>query len=198
MKIERNGVYLDTFMSHTTLLSQRSGAPSAISNTYLTTTSKLANSASKVRIVTSHPSPSLAWSYLASPAKIQAVRQVKQDNPLSKYPKWRDAEYRRAYLLASIEQGIAWQIKTNRNARGLSQTDLANALGTKQSAVSRLEDPSYGGYTLDTLVSVAQAFDCAVSLRFVPYSALARESQDLSPEALYAAPYPEEISTSKA
>lgn len=198
MKIERNGVYLDTFMSYTTLLSQRSGAPSAISNTYLTTTSKLANSASKVRIVTSHPSPSLAWSYLASPAKIQAVRQVKQDNPLSKYPKWRDAEYRRAYLLASIEQGIAWQIKTNRNARGLSQTDLANALGTKQSAVSRLEDPSYGGYTLDTLVSVAQAFDCAVSLRFVPYSVLARESQDLSPEALYAAPYSEEISTSKA
>ena len=175
MKIERNGVYLDTFMSHTTLLSQRSGAPSAISNTW-----------------------GLFFLVVSRLKKVQEVSQVKPVNPLSKYPKWSDAEYRRAYLLASIEQGIAWQIKTNRNARGLSQTDLANALGTKQSAVSRLEDPSYGGYTLDTLVSVAQAFDCAVSLRFVPYSALARESQDLSPEALYAAPYPEEISTSKA
>ena len=74
--------------------------------------------------------------------KVQEVNQAKPVNPLSKYLKWRDAENRRAYLLASIEQGIAWQIKTNRTARGLSQADLAGALGAEQSAVSRLEDPA--------------------------------------------------------
>ena len=125
--------------------------------------------------------------------KVQEVSQVKPVNPLSKYPKWRDAEYRRAYLLASIEQGIAWQIKTNRTARGLSQADLAGALGAEQSAVSQLEDPACGGYTVDTLLKLAEAFDCALSLRFVPFSELACESQDLSPQALYAAPYSEEI-----
>ena len=128
--------------------------------------------------------------------KVQEVSQAKPVNPLSKYPKWRDAEYRRAYLLASIEQGIAWQIKTNRNARGLSQTDLAGALGTEQSAVSQLEDPACGDYTVDTLLKLAEAFDCALSVRFVPFSELACESQDLSPQALYAAPYSEEILTS--
>lgn len=128
--------------------------------------------------------------------KVQKVSQAKPVNPLSKYPRWRDAEYRRAYLLASIEQGIAWQIKTNRNARGLSQTDLAGALGTEQSAVSQLEDPACGDYTVDTLLKLAEAFDCALSVRFVPFSELACESQDLSPQALYAAPYSEEILTS--
>ena len=125
--------------------------------------------------------------------KVQEVSQVKQVNPLSKYPKWGDAEYRRAYLLASIEQGIAWQIKTNRTARALSQADLADALGVEQSAVSQLEDPAYGGHTVDTLIKLAEAFDCALSLKFVPFSALARDGRDLSPQALYAAPYSEEI-----
>jgi len=128
--------------------------------------------------------------------KVQEVSQAKPVNPLSKYPKWGDAEYRRAYLLASIEQGIAWQIKTNRTARGLSQADLADALGVEQSTVSQLEDPAYGGYTVDTLLKLAEAFDCALSLRFVPFSELACESQDLSPQALYAAPYSEENLTS--
>jgi transcriptional regulator with XRE-family HTH domain len=128
--------------------------------------------------------------------KVQEVSQTKPVNPLSKYPKWGDAEYRRAYVLTSIEQGIAWQIKTNRTARGLSQADLAGALGVEQSAVSQLEDPACGGYTVDTLIKLAEAFDCAVSLRFVPFSELARESQDLSPQALYAAPYSEETPTS--
>lgn len=125
--------------------------------------------------------------------KVQEVSQVKQVNPLSKYPKLGDAEYRRAYLLASIEQGIAWQIKTNRTARALSQADLADALGVEQSAVSQLEDPAYGGHTVDTLIKLAEAFDCALSLEFVPFSALARDGRDLSPQALYAAPYSEEI-----
>lgn len=110
-------------------------------------------------------------------------------SPLARYPAWQDSEYRKAYLTASIEQGLAWQIRANRKARGLSQEDLAKFLGTQQSAVSRLEDPEYGAHSLDTLISIANVFDCALSVRFIPYSALARESEDLSPEALFAAPF---------
>lgn len=113
-------------------------------------------------------------------------------NPLTRYPAWRDPEYRKAYLTASIEQGLAWQIRANRKARDLSQEELARLLGTQQSAVSRLEDPEYGAHSLDTLISIANVFDCALSVRFIPYSALARESEDLSPEALFAAPFSDE------
>lgn len=84
---------------------------------------------------------------------------------------------------------MAWQIKVNRQVRGLSQGELAQILGTRQSAVSRLEDPSYGAHSLETLISVAKAFDCALSVRFVPYSELAKQSADLSPEALVVEPF---------
>lgn len=96
-------------------------------------------------------------------------------------------------MAASIEQGVAWQIKVNRQVRGLSQEDLATLLSTKQSAISRLEDPSYGAHSLETLMSVANAFDCALSVRFVPYSELARQSEDLSPEALLVEPFDVEV-----
>lgn len=119
-----------------------------------------------------------------------ATRRSRQTSPLAaRLEKWKDKEYRHGYMVASIEQGVAWQIKVNREVRGLSQGDLASLLGTGQSAISRLEDPTYGAYSIDTLVKIADSFDCALSVRFVPYSELARQSADLSPEALIAEPF---------
>ncbi|MGO4764916.1 multiprotein-bridging factor 1 family protein [Cupriavidus sp. 2KB_3] len=102
---------------------------------------------------------------------------------------WDEVEYRQAYLEESIEQGVAWQIRANRQCRGMSQRQLADAIGTQQSAVSRLEDPMSGLPNIETLIKIAHALDCALSVRFISYRQLAIESEDLSPEALYAAPY---------
>lgn len=112
---------------------------------------------------------------------------------LSLKPQWSDREYREAYLEASIEQGIAWQIKINRQKRNLTQRDLANALKTKQSAISRLEDPEHGAYSLKTLIEIAKAFDCALSVKYIPYSRLAEESYLLSEEDQLALPYSAEV-----
>ena len=117
---------------------------------------------------------------------------------LSLKPQWSDQEYREAYLEASIEQGIAWQIKINRQKRDLTQRDLANMLNTKQSAISRLEDPEHGAYNLKTLIEIGKAFDCALSIKYIPYSRLAEESYFLSEEDQFALPYSteaKEIST---
>lgn len=122
--------------------------------------------------------------------------QLEQPAPrhyLSKRTKWRSMEYRHAYMEAAIEQGIAWQIKFNRERRSLSQSALADMIGSHQSAISRIEDPSYGRHSLDTLVKIANAFDCALQVRLIPYSKLAQDSGDLSPASLYAAPYSEEL-----
>ena len=108
--------------------------------------------------------------------------------------KWRNTEYRRAYMEAAVEQGIAWQIKINRERSQLGQSQLGEMIGTSQPGVSRLEDPSYGRHSLDTLMKIANAFDCALQVKFVPYSKLARESHDLAPEFMYAVPYSVEIS----
>jgi transcriptional regulator with XRE-family HTH domain len=95
---------------------------------------------------------------------------------------------------AAVEQGIAWQIRVNRTQRGMSQADLGGKIGSTQSAISTAEDPCSGKPSLDTLIQIAQVFDCALQVRFIPYSRLAMESEDLSPEALYAAAYDEEQS----
>ena len=112
---------------------------------------------------------------------------------LVKRPKWQDKEYRDAYMEASIEQGIAWQIRTNRCLRGITQTDLAKAIGTKQSAISRLEDPTYGAHSLETLVAIAKNFDCALTVKFISFSHLAYESERLGESDLYAATFTEEM-----
>ena len=120
------------------------------------------------------------------------VKSMSPKQWLAKYTKWRKVEYRHAYMGSAIEQGIAWQIRINREGRKMSQRDLASKIGSRQSAISRAEDTSYGRHRLETLVKIANAFDCALQVRFVPYSSLARDSDDLSRAALYAPSYLEE------
>lgn len=94
---------------------------------------------------------------------------------------------------ASVEQGIAWQIRANRKAKGWTQEQLALTLETTQSGISRLEDPEYGTHSIDTLLKLANAFDCALSVRFIAYSRLAEESVDLSEANLVAKGFDEEV-----
>lgn len=137
------------------------------------------------------PSPANALS-----VKVQEVAQETisypiaplsfEGHPLRARREWLDPEFRQGYMEASVEEGIAWQIKANRRGRKISQKELAVRIGSKQAAISRLEDPTYGKYSLETLIKVAHAFDCALSVRFISYAKLAIESADLSPTALYA------------
>ena len=106
---------------------------------------------------------------------------------------WADKEFRDSYAEAAIEQGIAWQIRTNREFRALSQKKLAEIIGSKQSSVSRMEDPEYGCHSLSHLMKIASAFDCALLVKFVGFSTLARESEYLSPAQIYAPSFAEEV-----
>ena len=152
------------------------------------TTSQGARETRKFLTVTSISAPSLAWrgAVSASPPQPPVSAAERPASVLQRFPKWTDPEYRHAYVEAAIEQGLAWQIRTNRKSRGLSQEQLAQQIGTHQSAISRLEDPSYGSHSIETLLTLASAFDCALSVRFVPFSTLAFESLDLTPSALAA------------
>ncbi|MEY2855000.1 MAG: hypothetical protein RL030_2132 [Pseudomonadota bacterium] len=59
-----------------------------------------------------------------------------------------------------------------RRYRGLSQAELARELGKPQPVISRLEDPRYGRYSLNTLLEIATRFDVALLVAFVPFSEL--------------------------
>lgn len=105
---------------------------------------------------------------------------------------WEDDETRRLYMESCVEQDMAWQIKINRVERGLSQSQLAKIVGTRQSAISRLEDESYGRYSIPMLIRIAHAFNCALLVKFVSYSKFAEEVKDTSIEGTYVKPFEDE------
>ena len=105
---------------------------------------------------------------------------------------WDDREDREFSVEEHVRQGIAWQVRVNREERGLRQGDLAKLMKTGQSAVSKLEDPHGGDLTLSTLFKTAHALDCAVIVRFVAYSHFASSIVDLRSERLLACPYESE------
>ena len=77
--------------------------------------------------------------------------------------------------LAGAEDGwffarIADQVQAQRTARSLSQRELAELVGTTQSAIARLEA---GGRPprIDTLLRIAEALDCELSVELRPRAA---------------------------
>jgi transcriptional regulator with XRE-family HTH domain len=82
---------------------------------------------------------------------------------------------RHAYVEAEVVTGLAHQIRVIRHQRGWSQKELAKHLGTTQAAVSRLEDPTYGRVSLQTLFALSRVFDAGLQVRFV---SLVRMLQD--------------------
>ncbi len=76
----------------------------------------------------------------------------------------RIAEYEQ--IGADIE--IAQLIHDMRTEAGLSQRQLATAVGTTASVICRLEDADYEGHSLAMLRRVAEALGKRIEIRFVP------------------------------
>jgi transcriptional regulator with XRE-family HTH domain len=61
---------------------------------------------------------------------------------------------------------IAKMIYAARQAAGLTQRQLAQAIGTKQQVISQLEDADYHGHSLSMLQRIAHALDLELEVRF--------------------------------
>ena len=93
---------------------------------------------------------------------------------------------RDAYVEAELVNGIASQIRILRQQRGWSQKDLAEKINTSQGVISRLEDPSYGRFSLKSLLQLAAIFDVALIARFLPFSQAIPAIWDTRAESLEA------------
>jgi ribosome-binding protein aMBF1 (putative translation factor) len=62
-----------------------------------------------------------------------------------------DPEYRYAYAEDFLNTWVATQIRVLREQRGMTQQDLAEAIGTKQAGVSRVENVNYSAWKTETL-----------------------------------------------
>ncbi len=95
-------------------------------------------------------------------------RQKGRGTTLRQYLKteMKDPEYRRLYKEAAIELRIALEITKAREAKKMSQQDLADALHTKQQTVSRIERGAQN-VTIETLEKIAIALGRDLQVKFV-------------------------------
>jgi predicted transcriptional regulator len=63
---------------------------------------------------------------------------------------------------------IAQMVYDVRTAAGMTQKQLADAIGTTQSVISRIEDAEYDGHGLAMLRRIAKALGQRVEIRMVP------------------------------
>jgi ribosome-binding protein aMBF1 (putative translation factor) len=77
------------------------------------------------------------------------------------------AELRRLTEEARINAAVAQLIYAARMKASLSQAELAERIGTKQSVISRLEDADYEGHSLNMLQRIAGALGQRLEIRFL-------------------------------
>ena len=89
--------------------------------------------------------------------------------------KLKDRGYRHRFFKRRAQDEIASQIRELRITRGLKQKDLALAMDTGQSAVARIEDATYSGWSFATLQKVAETLDARLKVVFEPMENVIRD-----------------------
>lgn len=75
-------------------------------------------------------------------------------------------ELNRLTQKARINAAVAQLIYDARQESGLSQTELAKRIGSKQAVISRLEDADYEGHSLGMLQRIAVALGKRIRIEF--------------------------------
>lgn len=76
-----------------------------------------------------------------------------------------DAKLQKLVARETINAAVAQIIYDARTKAGLTQSDLAELIGTKQSAIARLEDADYEGHSLTMLTRIAKALNLQLTVQ---------------------------------
>ncbi len=79
-----------------------------------------------------------------------------------------DPELEEMVREASLNAEVAQLIYEARTGAGLTQQELANRIGTKQSVIARLEDTDYEGHSLSMLQKIACVLNRRVEINLMP------------------------------
>lgn len=102
----------------------------------------------------------------------------------------KDKEFEKAYYEGLEKARIALEITYFREKKGLTQAELAKQINTSQSAIARLENPDYKGYSLNTLRNVAKALGLELVVSFREKGVEIYEKEPS--KVLYVTPWPKE------
>jgi len=95
-------------------------------------------------------------------------------------------EVKKAYEQLDEEFAFLEEILKARAAAGLTQAEVAERIGTTQSAIARLESPSSRhSPSVETLQKYARALGCRVEIKFVPDAQAVRRTRDRTKTAAH-------------
>jgi ribosome-binding protein aMBF1 (putative translation factor) len=77
-------------------------------------------------------------------------------------------EFKKAWHDLDPEFELLESMLKARHRKGISQAELAKKMGTRQSAISRLERRGYGKATVETLKKIADALDTRLVIKLRP------------------------------
>jgi transcriptional regulator with XRE-family HTH domain len=97
---------------------------------------------------------------------------------------FRDEEYRYGYVESFLDAFIAAQLRALRLQRGWEQADVAERMGTRQSAVSRLENVNYSSWSISTLKRLAKVFGVRLKVSFEEFSTLPTDVENFQTKGL--------------
>ena len=109
------------------------------------------------------------------------------------FAKLRDPEYRKAFVASQINIGIPFQIRALLKSREWTQEELARRTGMLQPRISALLTPGRVRPNIETLRRIAEAFDCGLEVRFIPFGKLVYQSETFDPEHFSIPTFDEEI-----
>jgi len=95
-----------------------------------------------------------------------------------------DEDYRYAYAEDFLNTYIATQLRVLREQREMSQAELADAIGTKQAGISRLENVNYDAWKTQTLRKLARALGVRLKITFETFGSLLPEASSFGRESL--------------
>lgn len=99
------------------------------------------------------------------------------------FKKFKEKRYRDAFLASQIRRMIPKQVRAIREAQEMTQQQLADAAGTTQTVISRIEKGSgSGNLTIKSLLNLASALDVALVIRFEPIDRFIGWTEHLSSE----------------
>lgn len=92
----------------------------------------------------------------------------KKNNDFQNYLKenLKNSEFKKHFDEYGKQLEIAYQILELRKKRKMSQSDLADIIGTTQSNIARMEAGEQN-FTTNTLQKIAEAFNCDLKVNFV-------------------------------
>ena len=91
-------------------------------------------------------------------------------------------DYRSSYVASYTRQFLSRQMREFRGT--ISQSEFGTVIEKQQTVVSRLEDPNYGKWTLQTLLAIADKLDVAVLVRFVDFPTFLQATDERSSAAV--------------